>query len=83
MSNFFPPLMTHYLALDRPLERKLKKSLYEKMPESRNPTETEDTNQEIFHAARLVFHRMIFLSCPNSGQGFGCNVCECSVRVQI
>ena len=53
------------------------------MPESRNPTETEDTNQEIFHAARLVFHRMIFLSCPNSGQGFGCNVCECSVRVQI
>ena len=31
------------------------------MPESRNPTETEDTNQEIFHAARLVFHRVIFL----------------------
>ena len=47
------------------------------MPESRNPTETEDTNQEIFHAARLVFYRMIFLSCPHSGQNVWCNVCEC------
>ena len=46
------------------------------MPESRNPTETEDTNQEIFHAARLVLHQIIFLSLVLIGvKGLG------SVRV--
>ena len=41
------------------------------MPESRNPTETEDTNQEIFHAARLVFYQVTFLGQVLFGKWFG------------